>query len=173
VSEDNYQEDPMQENFMIGKVNIAAVANCERDGGTKLTEAVRPITDLEDARAYISHMDFTLLREKLCLKPEQGGQGWTADAALHAEVKYKKWLFLKRKYDNAVIPPPVDVDTVWHSHILDSQAYMRDTAAIFGQYLHHYPYFGLRGKADHDKLVEAFEYTKRLYKEEYGEDITA
>ena len=50
---------------------------------------------------------------------------------------------------------------------------MRDTAAIFGQYVHHYPYFGMRGKADHQKLLDAFENTKRIYREEYGEDVTA
>ena len=72
-----------------------------------------------------------------------------------------------------MIPPPKDIDTFWHGHILDTQAYMRDTAAIFGQYVHHYPYFGMRGKADHQKLLDAFENTKRIYREEYGEDVTA
>ena len=158
---------------MIGKVSIPAVASCERDGGTKMLEVIRPITDLEAARDYISHIDFTLLKEKLILKQEEGGQGWSSDKADKVEVKYKKWLFLKRKYENVLIPPPEDIDAFWHGHILETQSYMRDTAAIFGQYVHHYPYFGMRGKADHEKLLNAFENTKRLYREEYGEDVTS
>ena len=78
---------------------------------------------------------------------DEGGRGWSVETADKAEAKYKKWLFLKLKYENVLIPPPKDIDTFWHGHILDTQAYMRDTAAIFGQYVHHYPYFGMRGKA--------------------------
>jgi len=104
---------------------------------------------------------------------DEGGRGWSVETADKAEAKYKKWLFLKLKYENVLIPPPKDIDTFWHGHILDTQAYMRDTAAIFGQYVHHYPYFGMRGKADHQKLLDAFENTKRIYREEYGEDVTA
>ena len=157
---------------MIGKVNLANVANCERDGGTKVVASVRRLTDPEEVRDYISHIDFALLKEKLVLSVEEGGHGWSADSADHAEVRYKKWLILKWMHENELIPPPTDIDTFWHRHILDSQAYMRDTAAIFGQYLHHYPYFGIRGPADNEKLVKAFENTKRLYREEFGEDVT-
>jgi hypothetical protein len=156
----------------LGNVDLRAVASCERDGGVPLHAAVQRITDIETARDYIAHIDFTLLKEKLMLSAEEGGHGWSVDMANKAEAKYKKWLFLKLKYENVLIPPPNDIDTFWHYHILDSQAYMRDTAAIFGQYVHHYPYFGMRGKADAQKLREAFENTKRIYREEYGEDVT-
>ena len=158
--------------FRLGKVDLRAVATCERDGGTPLQAAVQRITDIEVAREYIAHINFTMLKEKLLMSVEEGGHGWSIEMADKAEVKYKKWLFLKLKHENVLIPPPNDIDTFWHGHILDTQAYMRDTAAIFGQYVHHYPYFGIRGKADQQKLREAFENTKRLYREEYGEDVT-
>jgi len=65
----------------------------------------------------------------------------------------------------------MDVDAFWHGHILETQSYWRDCLVLFGKYLHHYPYFGIRGKADKEKLERSFENTVRLYEEEYGEDI--
>jgi hypothetical protein len=156
----------------FGGVKIANVANCQKDGGPPLVASVAYLEDLEVARQYIANMDFVLLKAKLMLNREEGGQGWSADEADKAEVKYKKWLFLKRKYPDELMPPPIDIDAIWHGHILETQAYQRDTLALFGKYLNHYPYFGMRGKADHEKLLEAFENTKRLYREEYGEDVT-
>lgn len=163
----------MAEERMIGSVRLSMVAKCERDGGTPLTASVRQLTSFEDVRDYITHIDFTMLKEKLSLGPEEGGQGWSSEAAEKAEAKYKKWLILKWKHENELIPPPQDIDVFWHGHILESQAYFRDTAVVFGKYLHHYPYFGIRGKADEEQLHRAFENTKRLYREEYGEDVTA
>jgi hypothetical protein len=159
--------------FQLGNVDLSTVASCERDGGVPLQAAVQRITDIEVAKDYIGHIDFTMLKGKLTMSPEEGGQGWSIEMADKVEAKYKKWLFLKLKFENVLIPPPKDVDIFWHGHIVETQAYMRDTAAIFGKYLHHYPYFGLRGNADHQKLLDAFENTKRLYREEYDEDITA
>jgi hypothetical protein len=159
--------------YKLGNVSLRAVASCERDGGVPLHAAVQRIADIETARDYIAHIDFTMLKNKLTKSPQEGGQGWSVEIVDKTEAKYKKWLFLKLKHENVLIPPPRDVDTFWHGHIVDTQAYMRDTAAVFGQYVHHYPYFGMRGDSDHQKLLESFENTKRLYREEYGEDIAA
>jgi len=157
----------------FGGVNLANVANCERDGGKALEASVAYVDDPEVAREYIARIDFTLLKAKLMLSREEGGEAWSAQDVDKVEVKYKKWLFLKRKYPNELIPPPRDIDTFWHGHILDTLTYQRDSLALFGKYLNHYPYFGMRGKADHEKLMEAFENTKRLYQEEYGDDVTS
>lgn len=155
----------------IRKLRLADAANCKPDGGTPLLESVRQITDLESAREYINYIDCSMIKQKLMQRHEEGGQGWDAEAADKAEEQYKMWLFLKRKYENELVPPNREIDAVWHAHILDSHAYFRDTGAIFGKYLHHYPYFGMRGKADHEKLVSAFENTKRLFRQEYGEEL--
>jgi hypothetical protein len=162
----------MAESTTIGAVDISMVAQCERDGGTGIVRSVQRIDDSDALASYVTHIDFTLLREKLTLSPEEGGTGWSVEQAQHVEVKYKRWLLMKHKYDNVLIPPPRDVDTFWHGHIVDTQAYWRDTNAIFGQYFHHYPYFGMRGKADREKLDSSFENTKRIYREMYGEEIT-
>jgi hypothetical protein len=36
--------------------------------------------------------------------------------------------------------PGLLVDTMWHTHMLDSRKYMADCDAVFGTYLHHWPY---------------------------------
>jgi hypothetical protein len=156
---------------IIRKLKVADAGNCKPDGGVPLAQSVQQITDLEGARENINYIDCTMIKEKLMLGPEEGGLGWNSETADKVEEKYKMWLFLKRKYENELVPPSRDIDVFWHAHILDTHAYFRDTAAIFGKYLHHYPYFGLRGKADRQKLVNAFENTKRLFREEYGEEL--
>jgi len=155
----------------IRALRVADAGNCKPDGGVPLKASVQHITDLEGAREYINYIDCSMMKQKLMLPREEGGHEWTADTAEKAEEKYKMWLFLKRKYENELVPPSRDIDIFWHAHLLDTHAYFRDTLAIFGKYLHHYPYFGLRGKADHEKLVASFENTKRLFREEYGEEI--
>jgi hypothetical protein len=155
----------------IRQLKIADAGNCKPDGGVPLVASVRHITDLEEAREYINYIDCSMMKQKLMQGPEEGGQGWSPETANKVEEKYKMWLFLKLKYQNELVPPSREIDYFWHTHILDSHAYFRDTQAVFGKYLHHYPYFGMRGKADHERLLSAFENTKRLYRQEYGVDI--
>jgi hypothetical protein len=155
----------------IRQLRIADAGNCKPDGGVPLLASARQITDLEGAREYINYIDCSMIKQKLTQGPEEGGPGWSAETADKVEEKYKMWLFLKLKYQNEVIPPSREIDAFWHAHILDSHSYFRDTQAIFGKYLHHYPYFGMRGKADHERLLSAFENTKKIYRDEYGVDI--
>ena len=56
---------------------------------------------------------------------------------------------------------------MWHYHILDTQAYEKDCQSIFGQILHHYPYFGINGTKGKKQLVSAFDRTKMLYQETF------
>ena len=130
------------------------------------------IEDLDAVRQYIDQIDFSMLKAKLTAPVSDEGFGWSSDEADRAEARYKRWLFLRRKYDGELMPPTQVIDAFWHAHILDTMAYHRDTAAIFGRYLHHYPYFGMRGEDDYNDLVNAFDNTKRRYLEEYGEDVT-
>jgi len=141
----------------------------EWDSGASVAPAAAAerIAGLEAASDYISRMDFTLLKQKLTLPPSWGCQSSTPDRAGAAETKYKKWLFLQRKYEDVPLspgPPGYDLDIVWHYHVLDTEAYIRDTAQIFGQYLHHPPDFGSMGN-------DIPQYTRRLFRDEYGEEL--
>jgi hypothetical protein len=133
------------------------------------TTAADRIIGLEAVWGYINRMDFTTLKQKLTLPPLWGGHSWNPERPDAAEAKYKKWLFLQRKHEDVVLAPGSEVDAVWHFHILDTEAYIRDTARIFGRYLHHYPYVGItEGLA---KVAAVLEHTRRLFRAEYGEDL--
>ena len=61
------------------------------------------------------------------------------------------------------------VDEIWHQHILDTAAYRRDCEAIFGRFLDHYPYFGMRERGQAQELTDAYAETLDLYREAFGE----
>ena len=55
------------------------------------------------------------------------------------------------------------VDKFWHEHILDTMSYQKDCEAVFGYFIHHYPYFGIYGDDDQRALQESFNETIALY----------
>jgi hypothetical protein len=60
------------------------------------------------------------------------------------------------------------VDEFWHQHILDTRAYRADCEAIFGRFLEHFPYFGLRGAQDAEDLTNAYAATLEAYEDAFG-----
>jgi hypothetical protein len=89
------------------------------------------------------------------------------------EKLYKRFLVLNLMYPDKQIVPNKEVDMFWHAHILDTIKYAEDCEQVFGRFLHHFPYFGLRGKADADRLLEAFEESRTLYQNAFGESYSA
>lgn len=67
----------------------------------------------------------------------------------------------------------LEVDEIWHHHILDTRQYFRDCLQIFGYYFHHYPYFGIRGEPDKQNLDLAFDVTQELHEIEFGSRMSA
>lgn len=114
-------------------------------------------------------LDLSMIRLKLMDKKE--GLGWNYEQCEKAEYEYKRFLILVHKYPEKSIVPTVTMDVIWHYHILDTRKYAEDSKSIFGYFLHHFPYFGLRGEEDQKNLVKAFEVTKKLYKENFGEEV--
>src|SRR4029077_20001089 len=66
------------------------------------------------------------------------------------------------------LAPCKPVDNFWHGHILDTHMYAEDCDRVFGRFLHHFPYFGMRGDEDAANLARAAETTQRLYREQFG-----
>lgn len=96
------------------------------------------------------------------------GLGWSlAHACLVAE-EYRRFLMLCQKYPDEAIVPSNVVDDFWHLHILDTQKYADDCARHLGFFLHHFPYFGMRGEEDAANLRRAWARTKILYAEAFG-----
>lgn len=121
----------------------------------------------DQSYAYLSNLSLDNIRNKLVTRI-----GWTpADAEKIVEL-YRNYLFLKKKYGKThKLPPSEEMDDVWHHHILDTENYKRDCEIIFGEYLHHYPYFGIDDKSNMDDLNGAFEETQALHKKEFGKEI--
>lgn len=111
-------------------------------------------------------LDFEQIKSKLMNKKE--GHGWTRAQADRYEQEYKRFLALQAKYPDESIAPNVNVDKFWHGHILDTMKYAKDCEQIFGYFLHHYPYFGLRGEQDAANQAAAAINMRRLYQQEFG-----
>jgi hypothetical protein len=112
-------------------------------------------------------LDFNLLKEKL--QDSEEGEGWSAEYTDVVHAEYVRFLALTRAYPDLAIVPSGAVDKFWHYHILDTQAYGEDCQLIFGQILHHFPYFGMRGEEDSANLKTAWAETNALYRRHFGE----
>jgi hypothetical protein len=115
-------------------------------------------------------LDLEPIKMKLMDKKE--GQGWSSAQADRYELEYKRFLALLAKFPDDVIAPSTSVDKFWHAHILDTVKYARDCESVFGYFLHHYPYFGLRGEQDAANLAKAAIRMRRLYEQEFGAAIS-
>ena len=119
----------------------------------------------------IATIDLEMVKMKL--REPKEGIGWTIDQTEDAEIEYKRYLHLTRHfpYPQFSIVPNKIMDTMWHYHILDTKAYFNDCENTFGQYLHHFPYFGLRGEEDAKNLLDCFEQTKIFYLQSFGVEL--
>ena len=124
-------------------------------------------TQLDQSLRAIEALDFTEIKHKL-QRPEPHGRDWTSECCENGEKWYKRFLVLIRKYPGQKIVPNAMIDEMWHSHITDTRVYGRDCEAIFGQFVHHNPYFGMNG--DDKERDEAFRITNELFRTEFGED---
>ncbi len=124
---------------------------------------------VEEIVAAIQALDLEPIKFKLMDTEE--GQGWSREYVEQMAIAYKRFLTLSVKYPEETIAPSKDVDKFWHGHILDTMKYAEDCQNVFGYFVHHFPYFGMRGEEDAANLAEAGRTTKRLYEQEFGETI--
>jgi len=124
---------------------------------------------LAQSLAAIEALDLEPIKFKAMRNVDDDGYGWSAERAQHAATAYKRQLILRAKHPDATLVPERDTDRFWHMHILDTMKYAADCDAMFGHFVHHYPYFGLRGEEDARIADDAFETTQRLLVEEFGE----
>jgi len=112
-------------------------------------------------------LDLSGIRMKLA-DPEEG-RGYSETDLDLREGEYRKFLALHLANPGMDIVPCKLVDEFWHQHILDTRAYHDDCHAIFGEYLHHFPYFGMRGEEDARALQDAYVDTLDRYRAAFGE----
>lgn len=111
-------------------------------------------------------LDLEPIKFKLMDKKE--GYGWSRATADRYELEYKRFLALIAKFPDEVIAPNKAVDKFWHGHILDTMKYEQDCYKVFGYFVHHFPYFGMRSEVDAEDLAEAACNMQRLYQREFG-----
>lgn len=121
---------------------------------------------IEEVVAAIRALDLEPIKFKL-MDPDEG-KGWSRETVERLETEYKQFLTLLVKYPDAVIAPSREVDTFWHGHILDTMKYAQDCDRIFGYFLHHFPYFGMRGAEDAEAQANAAIATQKLIAQEFG-----
>jgi len=106
---------------------------------------------------------------KVKLMHQESGEGWSLDQVNAVEFEYRRFLHLMKRFPNEAAAPLQDVDTFWHYHILDTMKYAADCEAVFGYFLHHFPYIGLRGEDDLAAHARVGERMKELYEDTFGE----
>lgn len=122
---------------------------------TETTAAVDALLDLSNVR--------------MKLRDPEEGPGFSDEAIDVMETEYRRFLVLHLLYPGADIVPCKIVDEMWHRHILDTAAYRADCDALFGRFLDHFPYFGMRGEDDARALKHAYSDTVDLYRAAFGE----
>jgi hypothetical protein len=106
---------------------------------------------------------------KVKLMHEESGEGWSREQADAVESEYRRYLFLMKVFPNEPVAPRADVDIFWHYHILDTMKYAEDCEEIFGYFLHHFPYVGLRGETDEEAHQDAANRMSELYEQTFHE----
>lgn len=131
-----------------------------------MNQATKPV---EQVVAGIEALNLDPIKLKLMDREE--GQGWSREHADRMEIGYKRFLTLLVKYPEETIAPSKDIDKFWHGHILDTMKYAEDCERVFGYFLHHFPYFGMRGEQDAADLRTASERMHAIYESEFGEPM--
>jgi hypothetical protein len=123
---------------------------------------------LQTALDRVNQLDFGMLKRKMIEE-----HNWAVEFCEEVESLYRRFLALNVRYPDRKICPTGPIDEFWHAHILDTRAYMRDCEILFGYYLHHFPYFGMRGPDDREALEKAFRESVELFIIHFGIDPTA
>ncbi len=121
---------------------------------------------VEQVIAAIQALDLEPIKFKLMDRSEEG---WSREQADRVEADYKRFLMLVVKYPQQTIALSRETDKFWHGHILDTMKYAEDCEKVFGYFLHHYPYLGMRGEEDAAAHAANLAATARIYQQEFGE----
>lgn len=115
----------------------------------------------------IADIDLDPIKVKLMHK--ESGEGWSLEKVNAVEFEYRRFLQLMKLFPGEQTAPLFDVDTFWHYHILDTQKYAADCQQVFGYFLHHFPYIGLRGEDDAAAHQRVGARMRELYESTFGE----
>jgi len=121
---------------------------------------------MSEVRQTINELDLEPIMVKVMDKDE--GYGWSLEFTKRVAEEYKRYLTLCLENPDFPMVPSTFVDEFWHYHILDTQKYQEDCDQVFGYFLHHFPYFGMRGEQDAQNLKNAWADSCDLYEKRFG-----
>jgi hypothetical protein len=131
------------------------------------------MSDLKQFQLLINRLDLDFLKKYLI-----NIKSWSEQEASDGVAQYKNFLFLLKKYPHDNLPPSVDIDEVWHSHILHTKEYWEFSLELFGQYLHHNPekIDSASTTQEKQKFMQEYQerfnnFTQLLYLQEFGYPI--
>jgi hypothetical protein len=133
-------------------------------------------TSLTDEQVCAAERIDTLDLEPIVVKlihPEPGQTAMTLAQADQLIAAYRCFLKLCAWYPAEDIVPSKAIDQAWHTHILDTGKYAADSSAVFGYFLHHFPYFGMRGADDVTAWQAAYDRTRDLFGQHFSIDLPA
>ncbi|PST95678.1 hypothetical protein C9I87_08470 [Photobacterium iliopiscarium] len=104
--------------------------------------------------------NFELAVQKLV---ESNSEKWNFSRANKAVLDYQRYMAVTKALGGVQLVPNGDIDEIWHMHILDTRAYMQDCNTLFGEYLHHYPYFGMLGKENKQRWIDVQAQSEKLW----------
>jgi transcriptional regulator with XRE-family HTH domain len=148
--------------------HYVAGAQPEREEPSMTSTITLSAWQLEVA-ARIDALDLEPIAYKLA-SPEPGEPAMTLTEADQRIAAYRCFLKLCAWYPGEPIAPSAFLDKAWHAHILDTARYAEDCGIVFGFFLHHFPYFGLRGPDDAAALQASYARTRELFREHFGTD---
>jgi hypothetical protein len=104
-------------------------------------------------------------------RPDPGEPCLTLARADDDVALYRRFLKLCVLYPGARIVPTRQLDHVWHTHMLDTAKYRADCDHVFGYFMDHFPYAGLRGEDDRRAWRDDFTQTCHLFRKHFGVEI--
>jgi hypothetical protein len=122
----------------------------------------------DQAIMVTANWKFELAVEKI-LDIKQGE--WSLARALKAIDNYKRYMAVTKALGGIQLVPNGDIDEIWHMHILDTRAYMKDCEELFGEYLHHYPYFGMLGEENERQWLGVQLESETLWRELFNDAL--
>ncbi len=126
----------------------------------------------EERLRRIDALDLEPIVYKL-MHPEPGETELSLAEADQDVALYRCFLKLCVLHPGATIVPTRQLDQVWHTHMLDTAKYRADCDRVFGRFMDHFPYAGLRGEDDRRVWHDDFARTRRLFREHFGVEIGA
>lgn len=129
-------------------------------------------TETQKAFTKIDALDLAPIKWSLVTDKYGAPAEMTHDEADIAIEEYRMLLKLWTVYEGvADVVMSRLIDEVWHTHILDTSKYTADMLEIFGSYKQHFPYFGVQGPEEAQRLTDAFSASASLFLTHFGVDI--